>query len=268
MVVSKKKTVVADVMRVITAILTVVMVVYLIGDAKNVRKARLAEQVAEQVEQAQLQTQNELLRAELAATKETLDTYRQTMDATASLMGQAADTLAAVVYGPYSRQEVQTYITEIADILREVQEALTPEQVDEISLAIVTNAAAAEIDPMLLLSVAVTESNCRPWARGGSGEYGMMQVMPGTGKWIAGCLGYDADWQPADMLDAKQNIQFGAYYLRVVTNEFGGSMDKGLLAYNRGSGGARKWLSSHSAGSHGYVSRVQKNYSRYGGSGR
>ncbi len=229
--------------------------------------ALLAKQAdtKQQAEIAQLQTELEATQRELAQAINLIDTYQQHNEAIASLLGQAADTLETIAYGPYSRQEVQELITQVANILREINQTLQPGQIDEISQAIVTNAAAAGIDPMLLLSVAITESNCRPLARGGSGEFGMLQVMPGTGRWIAKRLGYSKTWEPADMLNIKQNIQFGSYYLRIVTREFGGNTSKGLLAYNRGSGGARTWLDSQAAGSHRYVSRVQKVYSRYGG---
>lgn len=216
----------------------------------------------------QLQADLVETKEELRETLELVDAYRQHNDAITSLLGQASDALETIAYGPYSREEVQALITKVADILREVNQNLDTDQVEEVSQSIVTNAISADVDPMLLLSVAITESNCRPTARGGSGEYGMLQVMPGTGRWIAGRLGYSKDWEPVNMLNIRQNVQFGAYYLRVVTREFGGNTYKGLLAYNRGSGGAKKWLASRSASSHRYVSRVQKNYSRYGGSGR
>lgn len=232
-------------------ILLMVMMVIVVGSMK-------AESRHQQAEIDQLQ-------AELGQAVELIDAYQQHNQAVGSFLEQAADTLEAIAYGPYSRQEVQELITQVADILKKMNQDLEPAEVEEISQTIVTNAISAGVDPVLLLGIAITESNCRPLARGKAGEYGMLQVMPNTGRWIASRLGYGEGWQPAEMLDVRQNIQFAVYYLRVVTREFGGDVDKGLLAYNRGSGGARAWLQGHDAGQFCYVRRVKRNYSRAGG---
>lgn len=200
----------------------------------------------------------------IRAQADLLDAYRAQTAAVAEILGQAAETLDSIAYGPYTREEMQEIIAEVATIIAEVNEVITPAEVEEISQAIVTNSLAAGVDPYLLLSMAITESNCRPTARGGSGEYGMLQVMPGTGRWIAGKLGYK-DWEPADMLDVRMNVEFSAYYLRVVTREFGGDTVKGVLAYNLGSTGARQWLAEHQASDHRYVKKVMGIYQNLGG---
>ena len=195
----------------------------------------------------------------IIAQQELLLAYEEQNTALASLLDQAVITLQAVVSGPYSREEIKEKVLGIAEIIQEVNTILDPTQAEEISQVIVTNALAANIDPLLLLSVAITESHCRPVVRGGSGEYGMMQVMPSTGRWIAGRLGYQ-EFKPEDLMDLKTNIQFAAFYLRISIREFGGDVYKGLLAYNRGSRQAREWLQEHSAASHQYVRKVMNTY--------
>lgn len=214
---------------------------------------------AEELEQ-QVYDRDEII----AAQQRLISAYQEQNAALASLLGQASDALQQIAYGPYTREEIQSTIAEVAEVIQEVNKALNPARVQEISQAIVTNAVAAEVDPMLLLSMAITESNCRPTARGSSGEYGMLQVMPGTGRWIAEKLGYK-DWEPADMMDIRMNVEFSAYYLRVVTREFGGDTVKGVLAYNRGSTGARQWLAEHQASDHRYVKKVMGIYQNLGG---
>lgn len=188
-----------------------------------------------------------------------LDAYREQQETLASLLGHAANALQSIAYGPYTRAEVQDLVAEIAVVIQEVNEILTQEQAEEMSQTIVSNALVADLDPWLLLSVAITESRCRPLARGGSGEYGMLQVMPGTGAWIAGRLGYQ-DYHPTQLLDIRANVQFAAYYLRISIREFGGDVPKGLLAYNRGGHGARKWLQDSAPGGHRYVRKVLASY--------
>lgn len=204
------------------------------------------------------------MQTELTAKDELIEAYRAQTAAVAEILGQAAETLENIAFGPYSREQIQAKVARVAEIIIEVNQLLDLEEVDEISQAIVLSAVAADIDPLLLTAMAITESNCRPLARGGSGEYGMLQVMPGTGRWIAGKLGYK-DWEPADMLDVRMNVEFSAYYLRVVTREFGGDAVKGVLAYNRGSTGARQWMKKHSPSEHRYVKKVLGTYQDLGG---
>jgi len=199
----------------------------------------------------------------ITAQERLLEAHRSQAASVASILGQAAETLEGIAYGPYTREEIQAKVARVAEIIGEVNEILTPEEVEEISQAIVHSAVAANVDPLLLTAMAITESRCRPEIRGRSGEYGMLQVMPGTGKWIAGKLGYE-DWSPEDMMDIRMNIEFSAYYLKVVTREFGSTV-KGVLAYNRGSAGARSWMASSSPESHCYVAKVMGIYQDLGG---
>lgn len=212
-----------------------------------------------------LQAENLILEQQILDQAETIrgqheliNAYKEQITATAGVLEQASETLEQLAYGPYTREEIQHKIAEVAEVVREVNKALSSDQVQDISYHLVINAVAAGVDPLLLLSMAITESHCRPVVRGAAGEYGMLQVMPGTGRWIAGRLGY-AEYHPEQMLDIKTNIQFAAYYLRVVTREFGCTM-KGVLAYNAGSRGARDWMAANSVNEHRYVRRVMSTY--------
>lgn len=207
----------------------------------------------------QVREQKEIIDAQ----QELISIYREQNEALGSFLEQATDTLLKIAYGPFSREEIQALIAEVAEIIGDVNKTLTEEESLEISQAIVETAVAAGIDPLLLVAMAITESHCRPNARGGSGEYGILQIMPGTGKWIAGRLGYE-DWAPEDLLDVKTNIQFGAFYLRAVTREFRNTQ-RGVLAYNRGSYGARKWLQENSPEEHLYVRKVMGTYRKLKG---
>ena len=142
-------------------------------------------------------------------------------------------------------------------IIRGINNTFAPAETEDISTVRVKQAIAADIDPSLMLSVAITESRCRPRASGGSGEYGLMQVMPGTGRGIARQLGYK-NYNPDDMLDYRQNIQLAAFHLKKLTRHFGGNYQLGLLAYNKGTSGAKCWLKTHTLGSSGYVAKVVK----------
>lgn len=199
------------------------------------------------------------LKNTLEAQQELIAAYHAQNAALALALDQAVETLQTIANGPYTRAEIQQLIDQVVQVIQDINKTLSPAESEEIGRLLVTHAVAAEVDPWLLLAMAITESHCRPNIRGGSGEYGMMQVMPGTGKWIAGKLGY-TNWTPEDLWDLDTNIQFAAYYLRISIREFGGDLNKGILAYNRGSRGAKDWLQENPASNHRYVRKVMTNY--------
>ncbi len=88
-----------------------------------------------------------------------------------------------------------------------------------------------DLPPELLAAVVHTESQFVPTARSNRGAVGLMQLVPGTGRW----LGAD------NLTDPAQNIQAGAKYLRYLTDRFAGDQQKALAAYNAGEGNVRRF---------------------------
>jgi len=80
------------------------------------------------------------------------------------------------------------------------------------------------LSPDLLKAVAKVESTFRPHLVSKSGAMGIMQIMPGTARY----LGVD------DPFDPEQSIMGGARYLRENLDRFEGDIKLALAAYNAG----------------------------------
>jgi soluble lytic murein transglycosylase len=77
-------------------------------------------------------------------------------------------------------------------------------------------------------------------ARSGVGAQGLMQIMPATGKWVAGKLGmsgYNVGW----LQDPDTNVMLGTTYMRMVLEGLDNHPVLASAAYNAGPGRAKKW---------------------------
>jgi soluble lytic murein transglycosylase len=74
-----------------------------------------------------------------------------------------------------------------------------------------------------------------------AGARGMMQLMPGTAREVAGKLGlsYDAS---SLTTDTNYNMMLGSTYFQQMLSYFGGSYPLAVAAYNAGPGNVNKWL--------------------------
>ncbi len=83
----------------------------------------------------------------------------------------------------------------------------------------------------LVRAVMHVESNYDTGALSPKGASGLMQLMPATAE----------DMYVKDIFDAKDNIEGGTRYLRVLANLFDGDMVKMVAAYNAGPEAVRKY---------------------------
>jgi len=100
-----------------------------------------------------------------------------------------------------------------------------------------------DLEPAIIFGLIRQESMLDPKAMSAVGARGLMQIMPETGKEIAGQL--NAPWQSADSLFVPEvNIRFGAFYFKHLLKQFNGHFALATAAYNAGPGRVTKWLSN------------------------
>jgi soluble lytic murein transglycosylase len=98
------------------------------------------------------------------------------------------------------------------------------------------------LDPLFTLAVIRQESHFMPLAGSYAGAQGLMQIMPATGKGIAGQLGIQ-NYNDIMLLDPEINIKMGTFYLRQQLDNFNQNQFYCLGAYNGGPGKMSEWIS-------------------------
>ena len=97
------------------------------------------------------------------------------------------------------------------------------------------NAKKFGIDPFWILSIMREESHFNPEVLSRSNAHGLMQILPSTGKWIAGKLG-EKDYTQKKLWQIDLNIRYGSWYLKFLADMFNGDLYLASSAYNGGQG--------------------------------
>jgi soluble lytic murein transglycosylase len=96
------------------------------------------------------------------------------------------------------------------------------------------------LDPAYVYGLIRQESRFVMDARSSVGASGLMQVMPATARWTARKIGL-ANFVPEQLHDREINIAIGTGYLKLVLDDFDGSMPLAAAAYNAGPSRPRNW---------------------------
>lgn len=106
--------------------------------------------------------------------------------------------------------------------------------------AVLQRTAEIGLDPAYVYGLIRQESRFITDARSGVGASGLMQVMPATARWTAKKIGL-VNFKPQQLSERDTNIAIGTGYLKLVLDDFGGSMPMAAAAYNAGPGRPRSW---------------------------
>jgi soluble lytic murein transglycosylase len=105
---------------------------------------------------------------------------------------------------------------------------------------VVRRAGEIRLDPAYVYGLIRQESRFIMDARSHVGASGLMQVMPATAKWTAKKIGLTG-FTPDQINDREVNVAIGTGYLKLVLDNFEGSMPLATAAYNAGPGRSRNW---------------------------
>lgn len=113
----------------------------------------------------------------------------------------------------------------------QIQTSAKPQHENDFTHIIKTAAERFQLPERLISSVIKHESNFNSQTVSRAGAQGLMQLMPGTAKFLG----------VKNSFDPEQNINGGARYLRQMLDQFNGDTKLALAAYNAGPGNVKKY---------------------------
>ncbi len=137
---------------------------------------------------------------------------------------------------------------------------------------ITTWARQRSLNPLLVMALIRQESRFEASIRSSAGALGLMQVMPGTGQWIAGKIGLGR----YSLANPDDNLKLGTWYLDYTHREYSNNSMLAVASYNAGPGNVASWVRRFGlrdadefvenipfSETRGYVKSVFENYWNY-----
>lgn len=105
--------------------------------------------------------------------------------------------------------------------------------------AIRRHSAARGLDPYLIAALIAQESTFDPGIRSAANAWGLMQIVPATGRRLARSLGI-RNFTTASLTNPETNIRLGTLYFSRLVDQFGGTY-YALASYNAGENRIVRW---------------------------
>jgi soluble lytic murein transglycosylase len=96
------------------------------------------------------------------------------------------------------------------------------------------------LDPFLVSALIRQESEFNPKVISHAKAYGLMQLLPSTGRQLARHY-HIRRLRTSELLTADRNVQLGTYFFHNLLNSYDGQVELALASYNAGPGRANLW---------------------------
>jgi soluble lytic murein transglycosylase len=103
-----------------------------------------------------------------------------------------------------------------------------------------SHATAKRLDPFLVAALVAQESTFQADVRSVANAWGLMQIIPGTGRRYATTLGIKP-FATSRLTDPEINVRIGTTYFSDLLRQFGDAAPA-LAAYNAGENRVERWL--------------------------
>ncbi|NEP02212.1 MAG: transglycosylase SLT domain-containing protein [Symploca sp. SIO2E9] len=98
-----------------------------------------------------------------------------------------------------------------------------------------------KLNPLLVTGLIRQESRFETDIRSVAGATGLMQLMPGTGKWVAQKI----DFNEYNLENPNDNIKLGTWYLDYTHQQYNHNSLLAVASYNAGPGNVAKWVEKY-----------------------
>ena len=99
------------------------------------------------------------------------------------------------------------------------------------------------LDPYMMAALIAQESNFTADVRSSANAYGLMQLLPSTGRQYAKSLHLSKRFSISMLTSADTNLKMGIAYFADLLHQFGGGAHLALATYNAGPGRVYRWMS-------------------------
>jgi soluble lytic murein transglycosylase len=100
------------------------------------------------------------------------------------------------------------------------------------------------LDPFLVISLIRSESAFNAGAVSRANAYGLMQLLPSTGRAMAKREG-ESHFATNELLDPTENVRLGTLDLKLSIEKYNGQIEYALAAYNAGDKPVRDWIATN-----------------------
>lgn len=141
-------------------------------------------------------------------------------------------------------------------LVRHPRTSLRYKEALEVATVVTEAAIHHQADPLRTAALIIVESGGKPRSVSSADARGLMQILPSTGRFIAGARG--KTWRgDSSLFDPAVNVDYGTWYFGHLQRQFGGNISAALAAYNWGPGTVQDKIRAGEKPPRVYASKVE-----------